>query len=260
MKNPMRFVAVLALVAMPAIPQIAKVHKDLAADTTTGNRVATHMAAGGGWNTLIVLINLGTTVANYTLRFYGDSGSPQAFPFKNTDTQQNLGNQSVLTGTIPVGGEVDLKARDVDTSTTTGWALIDPSSTGDIGGAAVFTYQTGQQAVVPFETSSTRKFVLAFNNSGGNATGFALVNPHSNSVVVNVVFRDVNGVTLHTDQFTMGPMEHTSFVLTDRYPSLAGQGGTALVSTDSSADAIAGLAILANSVGAYTTAFALAAQ
>jgi hypothetical protein len=262
MKHPIRFaLAVLALVAMPAYSQVARVHTELTADTTTGNRVATHMAAGGGWNTLIVLINLGTTPANYTLKFYGDSGSPQTFPFKNVDTQQVLGDQSVLTGTIPVGGEVDLKARDKDPSTTTGWALIDPSSTGDIGGAAVFTYDvSGQQAVVPFETSSTRRFVLAFSNTGSGVTGFALANPHANSVTVNIVFRGFNGVTLHTDQFTMGPMEHTSFVLTDRYPSLAGQSGTALISTDSSADAIAGLAILANSIGAYTTAFALAAQ
>jgi hypothetical protein len=89
---------------------------------------------------------------------------------------------------------------------------------------------------------------------------YRVAHPRTISVTVNVVFRDVNGVTLHTDQFTMGPLEHTSFVLSNQYPSLAGQSGTALISTDSSADAIAGLAILANSIGAYTTAFALAAQ
>jgi len=262
MKHPILFaLTVLALVVMPAYSQVARIHKDLAADTTTGNRVATHMAAGGGWSTLIVLINLGTTPANYTLKFYGDSGAAEAFPFKDTDTQQDLGNQSVLTGMISVGGEVDLKARDKNPSTTTGWALIDPSSTGDIGGAAVFTYDvTGQQAVVPFETLTSQKFVLAFSNANGNATGFALANPHPNTVTLNLVFRDFTGATIHTDQFQMGPLEHKSFVLTNQYPSLAGQAGTALVSADSSADAIAGLAILVNAVGAYTTAFALAAQ
>ena len=72
MKNPILFaLTVQALVAMPAYSQVARVHPELVADTTTGNRVATHMAAGGGWNTLIVLINLGTTPANYTLKFYG---------------------------------------------------------------------------------------------------------------------------------------------------------------------------------------------
>ena len=261
MKNPMLIaLAVLALVVMPANTQAQKIHTEITADTTTGNRVATHIAAGGGWSTLIVLTNLGTTVATYTLRFYGDSGSPQAFPFKNTGTQQDLGTQSVLTGTIPVGGLVSLKARDKDTSTVTGWALIDPSSTGDIGGAAIFAYQTGQQAVVPFETSSNQKFVLIFDNSGGSVMGVALVNPQTHPVIVNVVFRDLNGVTLLSDHITMSPLEHTSFILATRYPGLAGQAGTALVTTDSSADSVAALGILANSVGAYTTVFTLAAQ
>jgi len=60
------------------------------------------MAAGGGWQTSIVLINLGSTVANYIVRLYGDSGSSQVFSFVSNG--QSLGTQSVLTGTIPVGG------------------------------------------------------------------------------------------------------------------------------------------------------------
>jgi hypothetical protein len=253
-------VAVLALAAMPAYSDVARIHPDIVADTTTGNSVVTHMAVGGGWSTVVVLMNLGTTTANYTLRFYGDSGSPQAFSFKSAG--QSLGTQSVLTGAIPVGGLVPLKAQDSANTTTTGWALIDPSSTGDIGGFAIFTYLSGQQAVVPIETSSAQQFVILFDNSGktASATGIALANPHPNAVTVNVVFRDMNGVTLTSDQFQMGPMEHTSFVLATRYPSLAGTYGTALFSTDGSADAVAGLGILANSAGAYTTTFALTAQ
>jgi hypothetical protein len=130
MKNPMLIaLAVLALVVMPAKSQAQRIHPEIIGDTTSGNRVGTHMAAGGGWNTVIVLMNLGTTVAVYTLRFYGDSGNPQAFPFKSNGT--DLGTQSVLTGTIPVGGLVVIKARDKAATTTTGWMLIDPNSTGD---------------------------------------------------------------------------------------------------------------------------------
>jgi hypothetical protein len=262
MKNPILFaLTVQALLVMPANAQAPRIHTDIVADTTTGNRVVTHMAAGGGWSTLIVLINLGTTPANYTLKFFGDSGSPQEFNFKNPATQQVLGNQSVLSGNLPLGGEVYIKARDQANTTTTGWALIDPSSIGDIGAEVVFTYDlNGQQAIVPVENASTQKFTIPFDNTGGGATGIALANPHANPVTVNVVFRDMNGATLHSDQIQMQPMEHTSFVLSTPYPSLAAQAGTAYFSTDSAADAIAGLGILINSVGAYTTIFALAAQ
>ena len=69
MKNPMLIaLAVLALVVMPANTQAQKIHTEIAADTTTGNRVATHVAAGGGWSTLVVLTNLGTTVESRRAR------------------------------------------------------------------------------------------------------------------------------------------------------------------------------------------------
>jgi len=261
MKYPVRFVSValLALALMPAYSQVSRIHPDITADTTTGNRVITHLASGGGWDTFIVLINLGSTVANYTLRFYGDSGAPQAFPFGNGITSQSLGNQSVLSGPIPVGGLLLLQAQNVGNATTTGWALIDPSSTGDIGALAIFDYQTGQQATVPIETASTQKFVIGFSNVK-DTTGLALVNPHTTAVNINVVFRDSNGGTLVSDQFMMSPMQHMSFLLPDKYPALAGQIGTALITSDSPADAVAGLGILANSQGAYTTLFALSAQ
>jgi len=266
MKKPMLFMiltAILGLVVMPANIQAQKVHTDLHIDTSTGNRIATHMAAGGGWSSLILLVNLGTTIANYTVRIYGDTGSPQVFPFKNTTTQTDLGMQSVLTGIIPVGGMVSLKAQDVASSTTTGWALSDPSSTGVIGGAVVFAYQTGQQAVVPFEASSSQKFELIFDNTNGSALGVALVNPEATSVIVSVVFRNYLGATLLSDQIAMTPREHTSFILADRYPALANQFGTAVFSTTSAANAIVGLGILATPGppgGAFTTVSSLQSE
>jgi len=260
MKYLMLFMAVATLVAMPANAQLAKIHTEIHADTTTGNRVITHMAAGGGWNTLIELINLGSTVATYNLQFRTDAGSTQTFSFKNTGTQTDLGAQSVLTGSIPVGGFVSLKAQDVSTATITGWASIDQSSTGDIGALVIFGYKTGQQAVVPIETSTDQRFILPFDNSSGNVMGVALANPHPRSVAVNILFRDLNGLTLHSESIQMAPLQHTSFLLASRFPSLAGHAGTALFSTGINDDAVAALGILANSVGAFTTVFSLAAQ
>ncbi len=259
-KNPTQFVTLLVLALTPAYSQAPRFHPDITADTTTGNRVIPHLASGGGWHTNVALFNLGSTTANYTVRFYGDSGAPQAFPFKNNVTGQELGTQSILTGQIPVGGLVLLNAENADNATTTGWALIDPASTGDIGALAIFNFNpTGQQATVPAETSSAQRFVLGYGNSGGETTGVALANPHANPVTVNLVVRDPNGATLASDQFMMTPHQHMSFLLPTRYPA-ASAVGTILISTDSTADAVAGVAILANSAGAYTTLFAITAQ
>jgi hypothetical protein len=51
--------------------------------------------------------------------------------------------------------------------------------------------------------------------------GVALVNPQTHPVVVNVVFRDLNGVTLLSDHITMSPLEHTSFILAEVRHGLA---------------------------------------
>jgi hypothetical protein len=171
--------------------------------------------------------------------------------------------QSVLTGTIPVGGVASLTAEDLASSTTTGWALLDPSSTGAIGAQVVFRYRTGQEATALLETSSSTRFYLAFDNTSGNALGVALVNPQANTVTVHVQLRDLNGLPLGTDTFTMSPMEHMSFMLAEKYPALANQLGTALFNTDSAANAIAALGIQASTIGssgAITTVFPLDAQ
>ena len=256
--------AVLALVVMPANIQAQRVHPEVDSGISAGNRVATHVAVGGGWTTTILLMNLGISQAAYTLRIYGDSGTPQALPFQNAATQMDLGTRSVLTGTIPVGGVVSFKAQDIASSTTTGWALIDPSSTGSIGAQVVFRYLTGQEATALLETSNSPRFYLPFDNTNGSATGVALVNPQANAVTVNVNFRDTNGLPLINDTFTMSPMEHTSFMLADKYPALANVLGTALFKTESAANAIAALGILSSpaigAAGAMTTLFPMDAQ
>jgi hypothetical protein len=175
--------------------------------------------------------------------------------------------QSVLTGTIPVGGVVTYKAQDIASSTTTGWALLDPTSTGSIGAQVIFRYITGQEATTLLETSSSQRFYLAFDNTNGSTTGVALVNPQGHPVTVNVQFHDLNGLPLSNGAFTMSPMEHTSFMLADKYPALANVVGTALFTTDSVADAIAALGILSSpaigaigEAGAMTTLFPMDAQ
>jgi hypothetical protein len=86
-------------------------------------------------------------------------------------------------------------------------------------------------------------------------------------VTVNVQFHDLNGLPLSNGAFTMSPMEHTSFMLADKYPALANVVGTALFTTDSVADAIAALGILSSpaigaigEAGAMTTLFPMDAQ
>ena len=244
--------AILSLTATSVNAQlIGRVRKEIISDSATGDQVITHIADGGGWSTSITLNNLdANTPATVTILFWGDSGNQQAFPFVG------MGLANYVTGTIPPMGQATVQTANIYKSTTTGSAFI--NTTGHVGGFAVFGYVTGQEAVVPIEAANDQKFILAFDNTNGHVMGIALANPHANLVTANVAFLDENGGVILSDRLTMPANSHTSFILTDRYPGLAGVMGTALFTTDSPANGIAGLGIRANSAGAYTTVFALA--
>jgi hypothetical protein len=256
----------IALALVPANIQAQTVRPEVVSGTGTGNIVAPQFAVGGGWTTTILLMNLGISPATYTLQVYGDSGLPQPVSFTNTATNANLGTQSMLTGTLPVGGVASFKADEPSLSTVTGWASFS-SSGGEIGAQVVYRYITGQEATALAETTSSTRFYLAFDNTNGNVTGVALVNPQSTAVTVTVQFRDPSGNPISSDQFTMAPLEHTSFILTDKYPALASQLGTALFTTTSTDTAIAAVGILSSpallatgAIGSITTIFPLQAQ
>ena len=161
--------------------------------------------------------------------------------------------QSELSGQIPVGGRYTINSPGISSQTTTGWALVD-NVVGNISGYALFEYG-GQMATVPIESEFSSRFILSFENGPGWHMGVALVNPCINNSTVSVTFRDSNGSAVIADSFVMSPSQHMSFLLSQRYPALVGRWGTALFETGGCA--IAGLGILANSAGAYTTVFAL---
>jgi len=239
----------VALAVTSVITQAAvRVHKEVASGTTQGYSVITHVADGGGWTTTIVLNNLGTTPAEFGITFHGDSGINQVFPFVGG------GEASIVTGTIPVGGQWTLQTADISPTTTTGWAFVESPSGGDIAGFAVFGYATGYEAVVPIDSPSP-SVLLPFDNTDDHAMGIAVANPFLDSPAnCNVVFLDGSGQKILSDSFSMTPAQHASFVLTDNWPALAGLAGTMLISSDSP---ITILGIRANSRGGYTTFFSL---
>jgi FG-GAP repeat len=195
------------------------------ANVGTGGGSFAHLASGDGWQTTFVLVNTGTSAAQFTLSFYADqTGLPQQLPLSfpqpdgGTDTMATSGTQMLPAGAtrlIVSSGAPQL---------ITGSAQL--STTGNVSGFVIFRHNN-QEAVVPLESRNAGSYILAFDNTGGTATGIAVNAVSAGQVNIPVTVRDTTGSTIATDTITLSANGHTQFTLvTDKYPMTASIRGT----------------------------------
>lgn len=207
---------------------IAVLAPGLFADTVAaGGGVFTHLADGGGNQTVITLVNMEDTPASYTLVLYDDAGGLLVMT-------TNAGTASSFSGTLPGHGSTTIATAGVSLTPSQGWALLFTSGT--IGGSALFRISVapwiGSEAMVPLDTGVNSRFSLIFDNTGNVANGFAMANPLATAVTISLVFKDETGTPFLADNtITLPPLGHQSFVFSTRYPSTVGKRGTVEIST-----------------------------
>ena len=110
--------------------------------------------------------------------------------------------------------------------------------------------------MVPFESTIVNQQLLVFDNTNGHIMGVALVNldPYSD-LTVAAVFCAEDGSIIGTDIFTMKPLAHKSYVLSDRRSVTANRQGTIYFRSASYGLAVLGLRF--NSSGAFTSIHSL---
>jgi len=217
----------------------------------TANAAMAQLASGGGWQTTFTLVNMGTSSAQAQLSFFDNSGNALSLPLTFVQTGVTT-TTSTLSQTIAADATLVILTQGNNAGpSVVGSAQL--SSTGNVGGFAIFRYNpTEQEAVVPLETRNASAYVLAFDNTNGLVTGLALANVANQAVGVPVVLRDDTGVSLGTATVNLEAHGHTSFVLTSSYASVAGKRGT--VEFDAPAGGqISVLGLRATPTGAVTT-------
>jgi sugar lactone lactonase YvrE len=197
------------------------------ANIGTGGGLIAHLAIQNGWQTSFVLVNNGDTAASATLNFYADGGSPMTLPLTYLQTGATASASSV-TQSIPARASLWLQASGaVGAAVLTGSAQL--TTTGNVGGYVVFRYNpNGQEAVVPIETRNSNGYIVAFDNTSNIATGIAIsvASPFAQSIPV--VVRDDQGNLINTGSgfVILNSNGHSSFVMTNNFPSTAGLRGT----------------------------------
>jgi hypothetical protein len=174
------------------------------ATSASGNPLMAHIAAYAGWKTLLILTNTNLSQAvTFALNIRSESGSPLSINFNQTvPVAAALGNQPVLSGSIPPGGTViyETATSPGSSAPTNGFAEL--VAGGDsVRGQAIFQ-QTSlgltYEAAVPMSAGSSN-FLLPFDNAG-YTTALAVVNAGATAANVIVTFRDEQGRALMPPQ------------------------------------------------------------
>jgi hypothetical protein len=222
------------------------------------------IAYGGSWRTTFTLLNLSSTdLASVTLSFFGDDGSPLNVPI------QGFGTTASYTFNIPTGGSQNVVLSSSESTTTQGWASMNVGS-GIVRGQGSFRFLLPggaiSEAVVPLSTpgsgvcivpfpfvpASTPIVLVPFDNTTGQyVTALALANTTNGPLAVPIEFDDESNNQLLTDTLNLTAMQHTAFVIPQRYTALAGKKGILRIRESTASVSVLGL--LANATNAITT-------
>lgn len=208
-----------------------------------------HFASGAGWETIVTLVNNGSSNAQAVLNFYDESGNPSTvpldFPQGGTATTSSSYSQTMKPGAVAV--------IESQGGTTLSVGSVQLLSDSKMSGYLVFRYQpTLQEAAVPLQVQNAASYTLPFDNTGGISTGVALSTTASAQTSVQVTILDDKANPLATDTIMLSGRGHTSFVLGTRYTATNNLRGTIQFQGVGGAQ-IGVIGIRALSSGAYTT-------
>ena len=225
--------------------------------------VLSQVAVGGGWTSSLYLINNSHSSLPVSVNFYDNDGTP----LNLTATLVQGGSsktQTASTASATLNPYATLLIQcDAQSSTAvTGW--VDVLSTATLAGYAVFHYtsQAGVQSegTVALETSLQTTLQLPYDNTNGLTTAVAITNlaPVFASNVTATLW-DTNGTPVAARTFSMFPLSHTAFALTDRFPEAAGNRGIVVFSNTTGGN-LTGLGLRVNPAGGFTSVPVLVAQ
>jgi len=177
-----------------------------------------HVADGNGFDTLVLLINTGTTDANYSLQFFNQSGAQVSYQLDSA--------QSGMTGTIHAGSQAIVRTTGSGNSTHLGWGqLTAPSS---VTGMVIYQQASPtslQEGSAPISVPSEH-FFFPFDNTGASTTSIGFVNP-SPTQTASVAFtvRYETGGTDNVPAFNLNPLQQIAQAVTGIWGKTAGQRG-----------------------------------
>ena len=237
----------VSIKAVPATPnRIIGHYRNASGPATPGGQhdalvqrtdmVFPHIATGGGWETVMVIVNISSQPVDFVQKFFDESGAPMNVTFR-TFPEGIVITAPSTSGHLGPLQSFNFALLDATPDLQVGWASLEYDSTNArLGGYEAFRLKAGgviNEGLVPLASYADIDFDMPFDNIEGFATGLALANPASNLTNhVHIVAYDLNGNRIATLNVSIPPNGHFSGVLADLIPSLDGVTGTLSVSSD----------------------------
>lgn len=182
-----------------------------------GTNFISQIAVGGGYTTIFTFSNTGSATVSATLTLTDTQGKPLVASIAGLSGAAT--QTSSLPFTVPPGGTQYLTATSASANPNTGWAKA-TTSAGLVGGAATFSFAPGGpiQTVAGFLNSSAVSAATipvddSVDQNGCNrCTGYAVANPGSSSITINVVTVNTDGSlgTILMTPITLDPRQQTA--------------------------------------------------
>ena len=193
--------------------------------STGDTGILPQIADGGGFITEFIITNPTGAPITCRLTFWQDSGS--SLPL----SLNGAGPFASYVVMVPGHATQFLSTPGAGPSVT-GWGLAENIS--QLGVIATFRQiATNPKSEATVEAiPATAGFAMAFDETPGFDTGFALANVSPfDTVIENLYFYDTTGALIFFDSSkTLGPHQHESFLFSSRYAAqLAGKRGTVRV-------------------------------
>jgi hypothetical protein len=219
-----------------------------------------HIAIGQGYRTVFSLFNTGSDDVTGELILTSQDGFPLSANLKSTDGTTIVGSFIALH--ISPGGAVFVTATSSNGSDTveTGWARVE-SSGGKLGGVATFQFAPSGPVlsiagVLSSSLVSSATIPVDDDVSLGRVTGYAVANPSSNSITINVmeVGGDGAGVTTLTPIILAPGQQISQFFHEDPFAKSQLQGTAVLVGESGATFTVVALVMVQGASGPLFTA------
>lgn len=247
----------IAIVVGPAVASArAETRTSLAPDsiirpaaynTSTQVKSFTRILSGDGWQTTIVLLDLGSTPLSFQQSFFGNNGMATPFTVQVDGGATNL-TTAALQGMVNANGSVSYTLPGTGSSVQEGWSLLTfTGAPNQLSGYAILRHRATSggfnfEVTLPLNNLQDFSARLPFDNTNGFQTQLTIVNPASNMVAqVRLTYFDTNGQTILLDSLTLNPGEQMTLVVPNTYPDLAGKSGTIAVLTNINTLSVSGL-------------------
>jgi hypothetical protein len=215
-----------------------------------------HLAIGGPWKTILVLVNYGDSSVKGILKVFSSSGN--AMTVSLSDGSRVFRN-SRFEFSLAARQSLFLETVELPAATQTGYATLDtvgPNLTGYAIFRASLPGRPDLEAVVPGD-SSFIKGTLIFDNTRDFVTSVAIASANLNSLSdtgeLIAEVHSFDGTLLATYRRTVRRGEHFAFETNREWPATANRRGTIKL-TINGLMGCGSLALLFNPSGAVTSA------